>query len=208
MSSPENRAIPRALPPREHARALLTPVERLAVAYAPAAVRDLWTGLLALEHRLADAAREGRDPIMIQLRLAWWRDRFDAPAVTWPKGEPLLALLAPWEAERTALRGLVDGWEAKNVGEDGGTELARTRVEALAALARLAGVAERHQPALRDAAGEWHGTVPVTARTAPRLPRSLRPLVILRGLALRERAGQAAPLRQFAALLRLGLLGR
>ena len=78
----------------------LTPPERLALAYAPAQMRPLWAGFLALDRRLADAAREGRDAIMIQLRLAWWRDRFAQPAAEWPAGEPLLALLHAPVAER------------------------------------------------------------------------------------------------------------
>lgn len=182
---------------------MLTPLERLAVAYAPASVRTAWAGFLALDRRLADAAREGRDPLMIQLRLAWWRDRFDQPASEWPAGEPLLAQLQAWDGERAALRGLVDGWEARNVGQDGGAELAIARVEAVAALARLSGV----EPAadIRRAAAEWLGHAP--AGPAPRLPRAMRPLAILRGMALREGI-ETAPWRDMLAVMRLGLFGR
>ena len=98
----------------------LSPPERLAVAYAPRAFRPLWEGFLLLDQRLAAATRAGRDPLMIQLRLAWWRDRFASPASEWPAGEPLLALLKPWDTQRAALRAMVDGWEARIVGEDGG----------------------------------------------------------------------------------------
>ena len=118
----------------------LSPPERLAVAYAPRAIQPLWEGFLLLERRLADAARAGRDPLMIQLRLAWWRDRFDQRAADWPQGEPLLALLRPWDSERGALRGIVDGWEARIVGEDGGMALGQARVEAICALARFSNV--------------------------------------------------------------------
>ena len=65
---------------------------------------------------------------MIQLRLAWWRDRFAQPCAEWPQGEPLLAKLHGWEPERAALSGLVDGWEARIVGEDGGAELGKARM--------------------------------------------------------------------------------
>jgi phytoene synthase len=184
----------------------LSPPERLAVLYAPRAVQPLWEGFLLLDRRLADAARAGRDPLMIQLRLAWWRDRFDQPCADWPQGEPLLARLHPWEQECAALRGLVDGWEARIVGDDGGTELGKARVEAVCALARMSGV----QPgeAVRRAAAEWLGHEPPAAR-APILPGALRPLVILRGMALREAAGRrGGPLPDFLAILRLGLLGR
>lgn len=184
----------------------LSPPERLAVLYAPRRLQALWEGFLLLDRRLADAAREGRDPLMIQLRLAWWRDRFEQPANAWPLGEPLLALLHAWDGERPALRALVDGWEARIVGEDGGAELGKARIEAVCALARLSGV--RPDDAVRRAAAEWLGLEPEST-SAPILPGPLRPLVILRGMALREAAGRpGGPLRDFLAILRLGLFGR
>ncbi len=184
----------------------LSPPERLAVLYAPRRLQALWEGFLLLDRRLADAAREGRDPLMIQLRLAWWRDRFDQPASAWPLGEPLLALLRGWDAQRPALRGLVDGWEARIVGEDGGVELGKARVEVVCALARLSGL--RPDDAIRRAAAEWLGLEPPGGR-APLLPGALRPLVILRGMALREAAGRpGGAVRDFLAILRLGLFGR
>ena len=184
----------------------LSPPERLAVLYAPRRLQALWEGFLLLDRRLADAAREGRDPLMIQLRLAWWRDRFEQPAAQWPRGEPLLTVLRAWDDERAALRAMVDGWEARIVGEDGGTELGKARVEAVCALGRLSGV--RPDDAVRRAAAEWLGLDPPGA-SPPILPGGLRPLVILRGMALREAAGRpGGPVREFLAILRLGLLGR
>ncbi len=182
----------------------LDPVERLAVAYAPASVRAAWRGYLAFDHRLADAAREGRDPIMIQLRLAWWRDRMAEPAAHWPAGEPLLATLAAWDTERPALSAMVDGWEARNVGSDGGAALASARIDAIEALARLGGARDESVLAdVRRAAAEWHDG---KGEGAIRLPRAMRPLAVLRGMALRGEDGP--PLARFLALLRLGMLGR
>ncbi len=184
----------------------LSPPERLAAAYAPRAVRPLWQGFLGLNRRLADAAREGRDPLMIQLRLAWWRDRFDTPARNWPTGEPLLALLAPWDDERAALRAIVDGWEACVVGKDGGAALDAARVDAVCALSRLCRVADTE--AVGRAAAEWLGLQPPELGT-PSLPKAMRPLAVLRGLALREGSGRpASPLRDYLTLLRIGTFGR
>jgi phytoene synthase len=120
----------------------LPPLERLAASYAPVATRPLWIGYFALEQRLADAARDGRDAIMIQLRLAWWRDRLAEDATRWPKGEPLLAALGPWNAERAALSALVDGYEALHVGEEGAAPLDEARVGVMAALARVSHVSD------------------------------------------------------------------
>jgi 15-cis-phytoene synthase len=184
----------------------LTPPERLAVAYAPRAFQPLWQGFLTLDRRLADAAREGRDPLMIQLRLAWWRDRFDGPASTWPAGEPLLALLQPWDRERAALRAMVDGWEARIVGEDGGAALGKAQIEAVLALARLCQI--QPDETVRRAAAEWLGLQEPGPR-APILPSALRPLAILRGMALRETSGKPpSPLRDYLAILRIGTFGR
>jgi 15-cis-phytoene synthase len=169
----------------------LTPPERLSIAYAPKAVRGAWAG---------------REPIMVQVRLAWWRDRFNEPASAWPQGEPLLAVLADWDGERAALSALVDGYEARNVGEDGGAELARARVGAIRALARLSGIED--DAAISGAAAQWLGLAGAP-QTHARLPRAMRPLVILRGMALREESGSGGPpWREFLAILRLGMLGR
>lgn len=177
----------------------LSPPERLAIAYAPRKLRPAWTGLLALDHRLADAARPGREAIMIQLRLAWWRDRLAEPAATWPQGEPLLGLLTVWDNERAALGMLVDGWEAQVVGEDGGTALERARAGAVLALTRLAGLPET--PALAGAAADW-----AAGRVLPaNLPRVLRPLALLHHF---DAAGDASPLRKMLGAVRIGWLGR
>lgn len=185
---------------------MLDPLEQIAVAYAPCAARSAWEGLLLLERKLNDAARPGRDPLMIQLRLSWWRDRFAEPVAAWPAGEPLLALLAAWDAERAALVALVDGWEAKIVGDDAGAELARAREGALIALGRLVG-ADAPETIAVAAADLYH---PGTAGPAPRLPRAMRPLAVLRGLTVREARG-GKPLSGWAAMLltmRLGMFGR
>ena len=177
----------------------LSPPERLAIAYAPRALRPAWTGLLALDHRLADTARPGRDAIMIQLRLAWWRDRLAEPAGCWPRGEPLLAVLAAWDSERAALTALVDGWEAQVVGEDGGVALDRARADAIVTLARMSGLAET--AALHKAAADW-----VAGRALQTgLPRALRPLVLLQHF---ENATDAPPWRVLLGAMRKGWIGR
>lgn len=170
------------------------------MAYAPRGVRRAWTGLIALDRRLGDAARAGRDPIMIQLRLAWWRDRLAEPAAQWPTGEPLLAALAVWDAERAALGALVDGREAAVVGEDGGVALDQARADAIAALVRLAGGIPDGvvvAAALAWAKGE--------ALPSQRLPRVLRPLILLDHF---HRHADAPPWRALLGAIRKGWFGR
>lgn len=134
---------------------------------------------------------------MVQLRLAWWRDRLGEPADKWPKGEPLLAILPAWDAERAALAALVDAWEAASVGEDGGAALTGARAGAVLALSRLAGLPE--SDAISTAARDWAADRPIKAR----LPRALRPLTLLQHFAHTD----AGPLRTMITAIRKGVLG-
>lgn len=184
----------------------LGPVEQLALVYAPARFRPLWLGYLALEARLARTAQTGKEPMLAQIKLAWWRERFETAAIDWPSGEPLLTVLSGWDAERAALLGLVDGWEARTIGEDGGVRLRSARVEAMLALARLT-VASDHPDAVRRATLDWcDGEGEQIAARSVRLTRPMRPLAVLRAVALREDAG--SPLGRLLVALRAGLFGR
>lgn len=185
----------------------LRPPARLALAYARAQDRPLWSAYFALEARLAETGARTSQPMMAQLRLAWWRDRLKSPANDWPQGEPLLAALAPWDTERAALVGLVDGWEAVLVDEDTGGFLVEARVAAMLALGRLLGISAALE--IERAARDWLN--PEAATRAAALPKAMRPLGVLRGLAMREAArqnGAATWLGDAARLLRLALTGR
>ena len=183
----------------------LPPPLRLAVAYAPARVRKAWTALLLLDHRLARAVAGASEPLLAQLKLAWWRDRMRTAASQWPEGEPLLAALASFDGERAALEGLIDAWEGligDEAGEDETARLVKARASAVAAVARLSGCPV-DENALELLARRW--TVPdISQPQAVRLPRALRPLVILANLPRSSDAGPLALLR----IVRLGLLGR
>ncbi|HQS70247.1 MULTISPECIES: hypothetical protein [unclassified Novosphingobium] len=183
----------------------LTPRNRIALAYAPRRARGPWAALLLLEQRLADAARPGREPLMVQLRLAWWRDRLGEDAARWPVSEPVLAHLRTWQGQHQSLAALVNGWEALIVSDDGGQELAHARAEAYVALANLlcAGKFE----AIRAAAAQLDD--PHQAPLAHALPRAMRPLAVLCALARRDaRGGEPKPFADLARIVRAGLLGR
>ncbi len=91
------------------------PWHDLALSYAPAGSRDALMALFALDAALGDVLRTTREPIVGQMRLAWWRDalaRLDsAPA----PGEPVLQALAgtvvPSGVTGARLSEMVDGWE-------------------------------------------------------------------------------------------------
>jgi len=188
----------------------LPPPWRLALAYAPASTRARWLTLLAFDVRLSGVVRAAREPILAQMRLAWWRDRLGDRAENWPRGEPLLAALGAWDGEHGALLGLVDGWEAVLGEGDAALSLAQGRAQACLALGRgeavermargwgLADLAAHSAHPALDAAlsqHDWRGG---------RLPRGLRPLVVLHGMAARgDKTSKISLLR----LIRLGLIG-
>jgi 15-cis-phytoene synthase len=204
--------------------------QRLALAYAGSAQRLVLLGFFSLDSRLAGIVRSASEPLLGQVQLAWWRDQLALPPQLRPRGEPLLALLEAWRDEGSSLSGLVDGWELM-LGDAplSPTVLAghaEARAQACAALARLAGAPEEADEASR--AGRNWALADLATRLGnetersaafeladrqdwrpARLPRGLRPLTVLHGLA-RRRRGRAelldGPLALGAAL-RLGLFG-
>ncbi len=193
----------------------LPPPLRLAVTYAPRRARLAWAALLVLDRRLARVALAAGEPVLAQIRLAWWRDRFAEPASAWPSGEPLLAALHGWDGDRAALAGLVDGWEGLV-----GVELDRAaipacveaRAAALVALDRQMGGQGAY--AVAEMARHWAsadlaarlGDEPMVETVSPiRLPRAMRPLIVLDGLA---RPGTTSAWRTLGRTIRLGMLGR
>lgn len=206
----------------------LPAVQRVALAYAAAPTRSAWRALLALDTRLAQVVRDTREPMLGQIRLAWWRERLEEASVKRPKGEPLLALLGD-DGER--LVPLVDGWEAM-LGEaplprEAIARFAEGRAQAVAGLAVELGVQAASADAAR-VARVWaladvalrlshpeereHAAALIAAggETQPRLPRAMRPLVVLHGLAFRDlrRGNDAAGMGALFAAMRLGILGR
>ena len=214
-------------------RDTLPVLHTLALSYCPAIAVPETLGLFALDARLAGVVRSASEPMLAQIRLAWWREVLDQPVRDRPGGDPLLELLACWETERVALGKLIDGWEALTVQ---GTlsalaidHLASARGDCFGALSSLLGVAEDRELAaamgrrwaLADLCGrlsnpdERQSAVDLARRQKwprSRLARPMRPLVVLHGLAARglrrqDGLGKPRPLDVLIAM-RLGLLGR
>ena len=202
----------------------LPPPWRLALAYAPAPARPLWLSFLALDVRLAGVVRQAREPMLGQMKLAWWRDRLKADPATWPKGEPLLASLRSWGDHAKGLVPLVDGWETLLDEWDGGEGLTQGRVAAMQALAGALGAHDAD--AVAAMARGW-AAMDVASHLADReartkamarlsdldwrrhgLPRAMRPLTVLHGMARRAVGGgdPASPLA-LAHAIRLGIFG-
>ncbi|MFC3096454.1 hypothetical protein [Alteraurantiacibacter palmitatis] len=202
---------------------------RLALAYAPsAALREAMLTLLLLDQRLAAILRQGGEPVIAQIKLAWWRDRLGEAPAHWPAGEPLLERLRAWPAKPKELVPLVDGWEAL-LGEDltlsameqfaagraAGWQALGTAVEAdaIGRAARDWALADLALHLGRDDEAEAARRLVLGDRgPALRLGRAVRPLAVLRALSRRALARRAAELIDgpgaLLAALRSGLTGR
>jgi 15-cis-phytoene synthase len=200
--------------------------QRLALSYTPVRWRSAVLALLLLDNRLAAILRQGGEPVIAQIKLAWWRDRLGENPDVWPSGEPLLQALRQWPAAAAQLLPLVNGWEALLAEEltlAAIEDFAQGRALAWAALVTEApeALAPAREWALADLAlnlgetdeaGAVRRLVLAGKPQGARLPRSLRTLAVLRALSRRalERGngdlldGPAAGL----LALRIGLTGR
>ena len=91
----------------------LPPPTRLAIAYAPSDVRSAFALLLQIDNRFAEILRNAREPMIAQIKMAWWREAFASPAEARPKGEPLLQALneVGEYIPLSALEALAAAWE-------------------------------------------------------------------------------------------------
>lgn len=207
------------------------PVERrLALAYSPARARADTAALFLLDARLAAILRQTREPMLGQMRLAWWRDRLGDAALPPGLGDPLLEQLNRWP-QRQGLVALVDGWEALLAEPplpDGAIDaFVRGRADACRDLAVQLG-AQAAAPHATSAGAGWAlaelagklsdpheaGRVAELARDREwrviELPRELRAIAVLHGLARSKKgAGEliSGP-RDMLRAARLGLFGR
>lgn len=208
----------------------MPPLQRLALAYAPEPSRSHLLAFFSLDARLAGIVRSSREPMLAQLRLAWWREQLGTEQSRADLKDPLLAALQAWPAPLETLAALADGWEAMTgpapLPANAFGQLAACRAAAMAVLAGTEAESEAalrmgHNWALADIAA--HMSDPRERETAlnlarerdwrgARLPRRLRPLAVIHGLAARaiRSDNPDLTLTPVAALLamRIGLFGR
>lgn len=95
------------------AEGFLTPDQRLALAYAPAQQRGDFDVLFQVDHACRAAVSAASEPIIGQIRLAWWRDLIAAeapPAIEYPL--PLRVYeLSQVRGIRSQILAMVNGWE-------------------------------------------------------------------------------------------------
>ncbi len=91
----------------------LAPPARLAVAYAPQNFRAPLALLLEIDIRLQGILENAREPMIAQIKMAWWREAFENSLNARPKGESLLQALNSVDdvIPSAALESLVSSWE-------------------------------------------------------------------------------------------------
>lgn len=162
----------------------------LACLYAPASARPGLIALFALDCELAQLVASTTEPMLGEIRLAWWRERLEELDAGKAPAQPLLAALrdhALPTLRGADLAGLEDRWLALIGSED----VPPAHIEGggllFALAARLLGGDE--------ATGHALGRAWVLGEASPaRVPAPLRPLAGLAALSARDasraRAGQ------------------
>jgi len=91
----------------------LPPPARLAIAYATTRYRAAFKLILQIDLRMADVVAKTREPLVGQIKMAWWREGFTSSPANRPKGEPLFEALAEQgeDIPPSALEALVAAWE-------------------------------------------------------------------------------------------------
>lgn len=210
------------------------PSERtLALAYARPNDRDTIDAFLRLDFNLGRAVAQASEPIVGQLRLAWWRESLGVADGEKPPGNPLLeAIVKSFGDRANSLVRLVDGWEmillAERLDEPAIEALVDGRVQGWLTIAsRISSEVDTQR--ISTAARRWaladlqaglseqceRDSVISLAEREPgkvSLPRSMRPLAVLAALSDRAIARGGGELLgdRMAALvaLRSGLIGR
>lgn len=207
---------------------------QLALAHTKENTRVALTILLELDTRIGRIVAATTEPMLGQMRLAWWREMLGKPVSDRPAGDQVLdAIGSCWQGREAALVALVDGWEhmlsAPTLTRDAASAFADGRAAAFGALASFSEGADAYRPqleaagriwALADAAsqidaGAERETLVALGRALPHpgsLPAPFRGIAILAALGARSlKAGGAMLMEGRGAgwtAFRAGLLGR
>lgn len=207
---------------------------QIAVSYMSRDLRGRLASFFAFDQRLARIVAKTTEPMLGQMRLAWWRDMLAKATEERPRGDAVLdALGKEWGEEAAEFSAVVDGWEhmlgEPPLGEDALMQFAGGRIAPLRALmrrderssAKEASLAALRRWALVDAAantteGNEKLLMLELARSqgnpSARFGRGFRGLAVLDALARRSlyRGGRPLMDGRGAAIvaLRAGIFGR
>lgn len=90
----------------------MSPEARVALGYCAPVQREQLVLAFALDQRLGQLVARTTEPMLGQMRLAWWREALRQAPEQRPKGDAVLDGISQlWEASCDPLIDLVDGWE-------------------------------------------------------------------------------------------------
>ena len=198
---------------------ILPPEVQIALAHTRPDMRDALRIFFELDARLARIIAATTEPILGQMRLAWWRDMMRQPAAERPSGDAVLDGIGQhWAGKEVALIALVDGWEhmlaPAPMGEDDAVGFAKGRAIGIMAAHEARAANDAGGDALNAAAWAWAfadmaakvsldeerelmiqlGLSKEAQRT--RLPRSARGMAVLGALGARALDGGGRPLME------------
>lgn len=131
---------------------------QLALAHTPSQFREPLRVAFELDQRLARIVAQTTEPMLGQMRLAWWRDMLAKPFEERPAGDAVLdGIGAHWAGREKALSDLVDGWEVLIVEEtlNGGELKAFASGRAAPAVNLLEGNDEDENARIEGAMGRY-----------------------------------------------------
>lgn len=194
----------------------LPPEAELALAWSGPNLRGPLSIALQLDRRLARIVGRTQEPMLGQMRLAWWREALGKAVADRPRGDAVLdAIGHHWQGREASLVALVDAWEilvtsasigsqeAAAFGSGRGAFFAALAGEGAAEQARLAAAGARW--ALADAAAGVSDPAERAVLTSAglgvggaqvRIPGDLRGLAVLESLALRALRRGGRPLME------------
>lgn len=192
----------------------LPPEAELALAWTAPKVRVALSMAFQLDRRLARIVGQTQEPMLGQMRLAWWREALGKPVAERPRGDAVLdGIGREWAGREAFLVQMVDGWEvlvtAQSLGVAEAEAFAAGRGAFFAGLAcdaapaRAAAAGRRW--ALADAAAKVSdpaeravlvATGQALAASGGRLARALGGLAVLEALAVRALARGGRPLME------------
>ena len=129
--------------------------EVLRVALSSASAhRDIWLAAFALDGRVGRMVLGASEPMLGQMRVAWWRDQLGKAVHDRPRGDHLLDLIGTnWNRNEAALVELIDGWEAllspRPLAETAILEFVAGRVSLSLGLANLVGTMDHERDVRR-----------------------------------------------------------
>lgn len=126
----------------------------LALVHTPVSVRERLRTAFALDRRLAKIVAGTTEPMLGQMRLAWWRDMLGAESAERPLGDQVLDTISMhWRDDAECLMELVNAWEqmlgAPPLSQDAIQEFGRGRGGIFVASLNSAGDHLQHGEAFR-----------------------------------------------------------